>query len=237
MSKETSILLSRRRILYFGMAGVGSTFLAGCAGMGGLAGNLMGGGGEKVDWTTLGNEFAGNLGKIAAQTDGLLKIQQLYLDTLELKDQAADNRALAKRLESGDALGAAELDEMISLQTAGANAAVDKVRSEAFSLDAKQKRQIEQGQKQHAQAIQNMWGGVVGIGLMLVKTTNAAPPSVSDIALFDTFKRVTQVGPKALAFGETSEATYKEYASAFEYAGVATAPVLSLESLPSTGMG
>lgn len=236
MSKGTLFVPSRRRILHFGMAGVGTSFLAGCAGMGGLAGNLMGGGGEKVDWTTLGNEFTANLAKIADQTDNLLKVQELYASTLGLKDKAADLRALAKRMESGDPTGAAELDEQITLMTDTANEAVDEVRANAGKYSAAQKQRLAEGQKQHAQAIRNMWGGVVGIGMTLVKTTNAAPPSVSDIALFDTFKRITQVGPKALAFGETSEATYKEYAAAFEYIGVATTPDLGLETIPTMSM-
>jgi len=236
MSKGTLLVPSRRRILHFGMAGVGTTFLAGCAGMGGLAGSLMGGG-EKVDWTTLGNEFAGNLAKIAAQTDTLFDVQAMYLETFGLKDLAAENRELANRYGKGDPLGQAQLDEMTNLQTKGADAAVEKARALAGQFDAQQKRKLEQGEKRHAQAIRNMWGGVVGIGATLVKTTNAAPPSISDVALFDTFKRITQVGPKALAFGETSEATYKQYAEALEYVGVAT----SVDDLdlppPMGGMG
>ena len=230
MSKESALIISRRRILCFGTASLGSTLLAGCAGVG-YAVSLAGGGGS--DWTTLGNEFAGNLGKIAAQTEGLLSVQAMYAATFGLKNQAAELKAYARRAKSGDAFGAADLDEQMSLMTSTANDVAAKARADAGRLDAAQKKKLNEGQKQHAQAIRSMWGGVLGIGLVLVKTTAAGPPSLSDIALFDTFIRITQVGPKALAFGETSEATYKEYTAAFEYAGVATAPALKLESLPS----
>jgi len=229
MSKGTLLVPSRRRILHFGMAGVGTTFLAGCAGMGGLAGNLMGGG-EKVDWTTLGKEFAANLKKIADQTDQLLLIQAMYLDSYGLKDLAKKLKAEAANLKKGDSFGASDLDTATILSTEAANAVADKIR-ESGQATAQQKKVLEKGQAQHAQAIRNMWGGVLGIGVTLAKATNAAPPSISDVALFDVFKEITQTGPKALAFGETSKSTYDEYVKAFEYAGYYTPPSERLTDL------
>jgi len=236
MSKGTLLIPSRRRILHFGMAGVGTTFLAGCAGMGGLAGNLMGGGGEKVDWTTLGNEFAGHLRKIADQTDSLLRVQALYASTAGLDEEAARLTALAENFNSSDPMGIAEFDEFTNATINAANAVADKLR-EVDALDEQKKQALASGQERHAQAIRNMWGGVVGIGLTLVKATNAAPPSISDIALFDTFKEITQTGPKAIAFGETSVATHTEYVEAFERVAVYVPPkdremASSLDSIP-----
>jgi len=236
MSKGNLLVPSRRRILHFGMAGVGTTFLAGCAGMGGLASTLTGGGGEKVDWTSLGREFAANLKKIADQTDRLLLIQEMYAESMGLKDLAKKLKAEAANLKKGDAFGASDLETATTLSTEAANAVADKIRASGQATE-QQKRQLAKGQEQHAQAIRNMWGGVLGIGVTLVKTSNAAPPSLSDVALFDVFKEITQTGPKALAFGETSKATYEEYMVAFEYAGVYVPPkdrVLDLE-MPAFG--
>ena len=230
MSKDSVLLVNRRRILYFGVAGAGSTLLAGCAGMGGLASSLMGGG-EQVDWTTLGNEFAGHLANIAAQTGGLIEIQEMYASTLGMKDQAANLRVAAENMRKGNPTGAAELDEQINVTRNTANAVADRLR-EARGIDSAQKRKLAEGQERHAQAIRNMWGGVIGTGLTLARATNAKPPSIGDIALFNTFKEITQTGPLAMAFGETSEATYKQYAAAFEYAGVPVTPAMVLD-LPS----
>lgn len=239
MSKSIPLTVSRRRVLHFGMVGVGSTFLAGCAGMGemaGIAGTLMGGSGEKVNWTSLGKEFAANLKQIADQTDRLLSIQELYAESMGLKDLAKKLKTEAANLKRGDSFGASELDTATTLSAEAANAVADKIRASGQATE-KQKRELAKGQAMHAQAIRNMWGGVLGIGLTLVKTTNAAPPSLSDIALFDVFKEITQTGPKALAFGETSKATYEEYMVAFEYAGVYVPPkdrVLDLK-MPAFG--
>lgn len=222
MSKDFALLLSRRRILYFGLAGVGSSVLAGCSSLSGVAGSLLGGGGS-VDWTSLGNEFAANLKKIADQTDGLLMIQEMYASSLGLKDEAAKLKAEAARLKKGDSFGASDLVTATNLSSNAANAVAEKIRT-AGKVSEKQKQQLAKGQVQHAQAIRNMWGGVLGIGIVMVKTTSASPPSLSDVALFNTFKEITQTGPKAVAFGEISKSTYEEYVKAFEYAGVYVAP-------------
>ena len=230
MSKGTLLVPSRRRILHFGMAGVGTTFLAGCAGMGGLTGTLMGGSGEQVDWTSLGTEFAANLKQIANQTDRLLSIQAMYAETYGLKDLAAKLRAEASRLEKGDSFGASDLETATTLSADAANSVADKIRASGQATE-QQKQDLAKGQAMHAQSIRDMWGGVLGIGLTLAKATNAAPPSLGDVALFDVFKDITQTGPKALAFGETSKATYEEYSKAFEYAGYYTPPKQRINDL------
>jgi len=226
MELEQSLYRQHRRaLLRLSLIGVGAVGLSGCQSLstvGGMASTLMGGS-AATDLATLGREFASGLKTIAGQTDRLMSIQADYAGVMGLKNEQKKLRSQASNLRRGDSFGASELETSTSLSAEAALLVTQKIKA-ADKLSNRQKKILAQGQVQHAKAIREMWTGVALIGTVLLKSAGAQPPSLGDLQLIETFKEITETGPKAIAFADVSKETYEEYIEAFEYKGVYVPP-------------